>query len=117
MSKRHEPSPPSCFYENGGLVNRASVLGCINFLFALGTTRCTIPINEVEAQWCNAGPAVAYGVNVKYGQQEVSSYCSDVALGAQWVYNNCNYDNTNQWGGWAAANGNANILVEIGGTT
>ena len=111
--KRHgNPTPPACFYDSADLVNRGAVLSCVNFLFALGTHPCTISNGAPFAQWCNVGNVALYGNSVK-AKPSVSSYCRDVAISAQWVYNNCNYDNTNQWGGWDYANGNGDILVSI----
>ncbi|KFZ02041.1 hypothetical protein V500_00491 [Pseudogymnoascus sp. VKM F-4518 (FW-2643)] len=50
MSKRHNPTPPACFCYGGELIDRATVLSCVNFLFALGTTRCTVSNGAPNAQ-------------------------------------------------------------------
>ncbi|OBT74002.1 hypothetical protein VF21_05977 [Pseudogymnoascus sp. 05NY08] len=112
MSKRHNPAPPACFYYGGSLIDRATMLSCINFLFAGGTNQCTISNGAPSAQWCNAGNVALYGLNW-HNLPTVSSYCRDVAIGAQWVYNNCNYDNANQWGGWAYVNGNFDMIANV----
>lgn len=47
------------------------------------------------------------------GDLEKYSYsvdCKDAAVAVQQIYNNCNYDNTNQWGGEYTISG-TNIVV------
>ncbi|KFY75153.1 hypothetical protein V499_04852 [Pseudogymnoascus sp. VKM F-103] len=111
-SKRDNPTPPACIYYGGALIDRANMLSCVNFLYALGTTPCTLSNSAASAQWCNVGNVALYGWNW-HNLPTVPSYCSDVAIAAQWVYNNCNYDNVNQWGGWAYVNGNVDIIANV----
>ncbi|KIM23344.1 hypothetical protein M408DRAFT_27913 [Serendipita vermifera MAFF 305830] len=59
---------------------------------------------------CRAGQAIIYGSNIR-GGGEVSSYCSDVAIGGQNIINACNW--SGQVAGADAANGNGDLIVSI----
>ncbi|CCM03423.1 uncharacterized protein FIBRA_05554 [Fibroporia radiculosa] len=103
LQKRYDPVCQG--YSTGSVDN---VIACFNYLEALGTTACTV--NGDDVIMCTAGDAEVGGSNIS-GDSSVSSYCSDAALGVQWVFTNCNYEG--QVGGSQAANGNGNLIMSV----
>ncbi|CCM06405.1 uncharacterized protein FIBRA_08666 [Fibroporia radiculosa] len=84
-----------------------NVIACFNYLEALGTQACGVTQNVIM---CTAGDAEISGSNIS-GGPSASSYCSDAALGVQWIFTYCN--NGGQVGGSAAANGNGNLIMSV----
>ncbi|KAH8106140.1 hypothetical protein BXZ70DRAFT_1004419 [Cristinia sonorae] len=98
--------------DNGcGRVPRADAQACVNFLRNLGTTACVV--GQTSTVMCTAGRAVVTGTNLS-GQSSVSSFCQDVATGAQNVVTFC-ADSNGLVAGADAAFGNGNLIVSIEG--
>lgn len=89
---------------------RSDVQACITYLRNLGTRRCGVPHDNIV--FCTAGQATISGFNL-HPLTEASSYCSDVAIGAQNIVNSCTKSN-GRVAGSDAANGNGDLIVSIG---
>ncbi|CCM03422.1 uncharacterized protein FIBRA_05553 [Fibroporia radiculosa] len=103
LQKRYDPVCQT--YSTGSVDN---VIACFNYLKALGTKPCTV--NGDNNIMCTAGDAQVGGSNVS-GGPSASSYCSDAALGVQWIFTNCNQGG--QVGGSQAANGNGDLIMSV----
>ncbi|KIJ51549.1 hypothetical protein M422DRAFT_244710 [Sphaerobolus stellatus SS14] len=90
-------------------VSAANAEACVNFLRALGQQACAV--NGDNSLFCTAGDANIFGSNIS-GGPSASSFCSDVAIGAQNILNACTLSN-GQVEGAAAANGNGFLVVSI----
>ncbi|KFY88383.1 hypothetical protein V500_06382 [Pseudogymnoascus sp. VKM F-4518 (FW-2643)] len=84
---------------------------CINFLSALGSKACAVSGKFVQ-QMCTDHGASIMGANIK-NQARVQSSCSDVAIAAQWIYDNCGLDTTDMNAGAHFAHGNGDLLISI----
>lgn len=84
---------------------------CINFLSALGSKACAVSGKFVQ-QMCTDHGASIMGANIK-NQASVQSSCSDVAIAAQWIYDNCGLDTTDMNAGAHFAHGNGDLLISI----
>ncbi|KAJ7871048.1 hypothetical protein B0H13DRAFT_1477336, partial [Mycena leptocephala] len=88
----------------------ANAVACFNFLNALGTQLCTINGDFGTVIFCSSGPCDWGGTNIS-GDESVSSFCRDVAVGGNTVINTCQgngfVDGSN------AANGNGGLIVTI----
>ncbi|KAF9564235.1 hypothetical protein CPC08DRAFT_789407 [Agrocybe pediades] len=93
----------------GHTVSAANAAACVTFLRNLGTQACGV--NGDNVIFCQAGDAAIGGSNVS-GGPSASSFCSDVAIGAQNILNACTMSN-GQVEGFAAANGNSFLVVSI----
>lgn len=100
---------PTC--EDNYTVSKNGAQACINFINALGTKPCTVSGKFVQ-NMCTAQGASIMGANIK-NLASVSSHCSDVAIAAQWVYDNCGVDTTNMNAGAHFAYGNGDLLISI----
>ncbi|TAQ90320.1 hypothetical protein B7494_g1392 [Chlorociboria aeruginascens] len=91
LDRRYEDS---CGYATPAAVS--DLQACVNYLLALGTV--------------NGSSATT---------DSTFSICSDVVAGAQWVLDNCKgaveYELKDHAQGYAAANGNGNLIVTVGG--
>ncbi|KIJ64457.1 hypothetical protein HYDPIDRAFT_40205 [Hydnomerulius pinastri MD-312] len=92
-------------YSTGSVDN---VIACFNYLEALGTKACGV--NGDNVIMCTAGDAEVSGSNIS-GGPSASSYCSDAALGVQWIFTYCN--SGGRVGGSAAANGNGFLIMSV----
>ncbi|PPQ94358.1 hypothetical protein CVT25_000686 [Psilocybe cyanescens] len=102
--------PTTCQNIAGHTVSAANAKACVTYLRNLGTTPCGLTSDNII--FCQSGDAAIGGSNLKGQGQLVSSYCSDVAIGAQNILNQCTQSN-GQVEGYAAANGNGDIVVSI----
>lgn len=84
---------------------------CINYLSALGTKPCVITGKFVQVMCTDEGASIS-GANIK-NLATVQSSCSDVAIAAQWIYDNCGVDTTNMNAGAHFAHGNGDLLVSV----
>ncbi|KAF9564236.1 hypothetical protein CPC08DRAFT_705406 [Agrocybe pediades] len=94
----------------GHTVSAANAAACVTFLRNLGTQPCGVSGDNII--FCQAGDAAIWGSNVGGGPSGASSFCSDVAIGAQNILNACTMSN-GQVEGFAAANGNGDLVVSI----
>ncbi|CAN8101007.1 unnamed protein product [Discula destructiva] len=85
----------------------AGAQACMNYLAALGTTACVV--SGYNVVFCRASDGSDVGGSNISGGSSASSYCSDVAIGGQWVINNCQVNGYVE--GSQAANGNGNLIV------
>ncbi|KAH8647883.1 hypothetical protein BX600DRAFT_518291 [Xylariales sp. PMI_506] len=81
---------------------------CVNYLYALGTTSCAI--TNYNGVFCVASDGSKVGGSAIPGS--AASFCSDVAIGGQWVIDNCNEGNGYVEGS-QAANGNGDLIVTL----
>ncbi|KAJ3992867.1 hypothetical protein F5050DRAFT_1714948 [Lentinula boryana] len=106
LSERSELFTNECFTYTTANVN--DVIACFNYLENIGGNTCSV--NGDNVQFCYAGTAQISGSNVS-GTSSAASLCSDVALGVQWIFTNCNVGGL--VGGAAAANGNGFLIVGV----
>jgi len=83
---------------------------CANYLWNLGKTMCVVPYPTIVM--CSASDYSKIGGTCLIAGGSTQSYCSDVALGAQWVINNC-WTGSGFIQGSQAANGNGNLIVTL----
>lgn len=102
-------SIPTC--EDNHELPRKGAQVCINFISALGSKPCAVTGKFVQ-QMCTDHGASIMGANVK-NLATVQSSCSDVAIAAQWIYDNCGLDTTDMNAGAHVAHGNGDLLISI----
>ncbi|OBT56884.1 hypothetical protein VE04_01982 [Pseudogymnoascus sp. 24MN13] len=102
-------SIPTC--ENNYTLPRNGAQACVNYLAALGSKSCAVSGRFVQ-QMCTDNGASIMGANIK-NLASVASSCSDVAIAAQWIYDNCAIDTTNMNAGAHFAHGNGDLLISI----
>ncbi|KFX94117.1 hypothetical protein V495_02312 [Pseudogymnoascus sp. VKM F-4514 (FW-929)] len=100
---------PTC--EDNYTVPKAGAQVCINYLSALGTKPCVITGKFVQVMCTDEGASIS-GANIK-NLATVQSSCGDVAIAAQWIYDNCGVDTTNMNAGAHFAHGNGDLLVSV----
>ncbi|OBT70434.1 hypothetical protein VE03_00126 [Pseudogymnoascus sp. 23342-1-I1] len=100
---------PTC--EDNYKLPKAGAQVCINFISALGSKSCAVSGKFVQ-QMCTDHGASIMGANIK-NLATVASSCSDVAIAAQWIYDNCGLDTTNMNAGAHFAHGNGDLLISI----
>ncbi|EMD95487.1 hypothetical protein COCC4DRAFT_123696 [Bipolaris maydis ATCC 48331] len=100
---------PQCGPEDA-YTNVDSLITCYKYIHRLGTEFCEFRLHEVKTL-CRIGGVGVVGIGI--GKEVERSYCSDVALGLLTVIDGCTRPNQSA-AGFAAANGNGNIIV--GGT-
>ncbi|KAL2823200.1 hypothetical protein BDW59DRAFT_163544 [Aspergillus cavernicola] len=98
----------TCGDNGGGYVSVSEAQSCVNYLYAKGTTACTV--NGENTVFCTAGSTKIYGSNINLVNNP-SSYCRDVAAGAQAIIDGCTQGGT--VAGSNAAAGNGDIIVSI----
>ncbi|KAH6713543.1 hypothetical protein BKA61DRAFT_674160 [Leptodontidium sp. MPI-SDFR-AT-0119] len=98
-----------CRHCPDALANVDSVIACFNYLMSLGTSGCGVDRYNGK-RFCTSGNAKVDGLNYTPGQANpTKSYCSDVALAVQWIFNHCN--SGGQVRGSQAANGNGELVI------
>ncbi|KFY34439.1 hypothetical protein V494_06774 [Pseudogymnoascus sp. VKM F-4513 (FW-928)] len=102
-------SIPTC--EDNYKLPKAGAQVCINYIKALGSKSCAVSGGFVQ-QMCFDNGAAIMGANIK-NLPSVASACSDVAIAAQWVYDNCGIDGTDMNAGAHFAQGNGDLLISI----
>ncbi|EUC50783.1 hypothetical protein COCMIDRAFT_81103 [Bipolaris oryzae ATCC 44560] len=100
---------PQCGPEDA-YTNVDSLITCYKYIKRLGTEYCEFRLREVKTL-CRIGGVGVVGIGI--GKDVERSYCSDVALGLLTVIDGCTRPDQSA-AGFAAANGNGNIIV--GGT-
>ncbi|EUC27733.1 hypothetical protein COCCADRAFT_30853 [Bipolaris zeicola 26-R-13] len=100
---------PQCGPEDA-YTNVDSLVTCYKYIHRLGTEFCEFRLHEVKTL-CRIGGVGVVGIGI--GKEVERSYCSDVALGLLTVIDGCTRPDQSA-AGFAAANGNGNIIV--GGT-
>lgn len=100
---------PTC--EDNYTLPRAGAQVCLNYLAALGSKSCVVSGTFVQ-QMCTDNGASIMGANIK-NLASVASSCSDVAIAAQWIYDNCGLDATDMNAGAHFAHGNGDLLISI----
>ncbi|OBT80576.1 hypothetical protein VF21_00484 [Pseudogymnoascus sp. 05NY08] len=100
---------PTC--EDNYTLPKNGAQACVNYLSALGSKSCAVSGTFVQ-QMCTDNGASIMGANIK-NLASVASSCSDVAIAAQWIYDNCGLDTTNMNAGAHFAHGNGDLLISI----
>ncbi|KAJ0413356.1 hypothetical protein BJY00DRAFT_296972 [Aspergillus carlsbadensis] len=98
----------TCGDNGSGYVPVSEAQDCVNYLRNKGTTACTVSGENVI--FCTSGSTKIYGSNINL-KNSPSSFCSDVAAGAQAIIDGCTQGGT--VAGSNAAAGNGDIVVSI----
>ncbi|KAL2808430.1 hypothetical protein BJX63DRAFT_436104 [Aspergillus granulosus] len=98
----------TCGDNGSGYVDVGEAQACVDYLRNKGTEACTVSGENII--FCTSGSTNIYGSNI-YGKDSPSSYCSDVAAGAQAIIDGCTQGGT--VAGSNAAAGNGDIIVSI----
>jgi len=117
-----EISESAVLYDNHCINNGAfggpvdDVIACFNYINAFGGSTSACKINSGPGgskQLCHIGRAYVFGDNGGQGSS-ANSACSDVAIGVQWIFTNCNFGGKVE--GNAAARGNGDYVVIVEGS-
>jgi hypothetical protein len=113
LDKRVDPACHGYTRAQGAELNLA--YGCYNYLFSLGQTSCQAGTSWVYMCRLTNGDDVGAISGKAIDASSAASYCRDVAVGSNWVIENCQVgSNTGVYvSGTNAANGNGNLLVAL----
>jgi hypothetical protein len=79
---------PSCV-SNDVPATRSDAIACRNYLITAGSTPCDIPAADEYVALCTSGISEILGWNYYDVPGALLASCSDAAVGASWVIDNC----------------------------
>jgi hypothetical protein len=78
----------NCVYNNFP-ATRSDAIACRNYLITAGNSYCDVPADDEYAVLCTSGNSEILGWNYYNVSGALLAYCSDTAVGASWVIDQC----------------------------